>query len=99
MTIPQPLPSPQPPFSSSAPTNGEEEGFTKILTKEEKRKLRKVEKNRPSFAFDVGQFRGGRKIGIAHVRDLVLYLVADGGKPSWIVAEVSYPLTITVSVR
>lgn len=65
------------------------EGFTKILTRDEKRKLRKVEKNHPSFAFDVGAFRNGRKIGIAHVRDLVLFLVADGPRPNWIVPEVS----------
>lgn len=65
------------------------EGFTKILTRDEKRKLRKVEKNHPSFAYDVGQFRQGRKIGVAHVRDLVLFLVADGPKQNWIVTEVS----------
>lgn len=73
------------------PSTTEEDGFTKVLTKEEKRKLRKVERHRPSFSFDVGQFRNGKKIGVAHVRELVLYLVADGQRPLWLVAEVSFP--------
>lgn len=40
-------------------------GFTKVLSKEEKKKLRKVERNRPQFQFDVQSFRNGRKIGVA----------------------------------
>jgi len=40
-------------------------GFTKVLTKDEKRKLRKVEKHRPQFQFDISHFRQGKKIGIA----------------------------------
>jgi hypothetical protein len=45
---------------------GEVEGeFTRVLSREEKRKLRKVEKHRPQFQFDLSHFRNGRKIGIA----------------------------------
>jgi hypothetical protein len=83
------------PATTSTPTpplpkpSGDEDGFTKVLTKEERRKLRKVEKHKPQFQFDVGQFRSGKKIGIAHVRDFVMYLLVDGVKPQWIVAEVS----------
>lgn len=80
------------------PSTTEEDGFTKILTKEEKRKLRKVERHRPSFSFDVGQFRNGKKIGVAHVRELVLYLVADGQRPLWLVAEVSFESSELVQV-
>ncbi|GFZ49104.1 hypothetical protein JCM24511_06854 [Saitozyma sp. JCM 24511] len=79
------------PSGSSLPRDvptGEVEGeFTRVLSREEKRKLRKVEKHRPQFQFDLSHFRNGRKIGIAHVRDLVLYLLADGMKPTWIVPE------------
>jgi RNA exonuclease 1 len=41
------------------------DGFTKILTKEEKRKKKKTDKQRPSFQFDLSHFRMGKKIGIA----------------------------------
>jgi hypothetical protein len=45
---------------------GDGEGeFTRVLSREEKRKLRKVEKHRPQFQFDLSHFRNGRKIGIA----------------------------------
>lgn len=44
--------------------SAEDDGFTKQLTKSEKKKLRKVEKRKPRFQFDVGSFRTGRKIAI-----------------------------------
>ncbi|KAL7424365.1 hypothetical protein Q5752_000047 [Cryptotrichosporon argae] len=64
-----------------------DDGFTRVPTREEKRKQRKVEKRRPQFQFDTNHFANGRKIGVAHVRDLVLYTVADGQRPTWMVVE------------
>jgi len=40
-------------------------GFEMVLSREEKRKQRKVDKQRPQFQFDTSYFRGGKKIGIA----------------------------------
>ena len=54
--------------------------------------MKKVDKHKPSFQFDLAQFRNGKKIGIAHIRDLVLYLLGDAQKPQWIVTEVSVQL-------
>jgi RNA exonuclease 1 len=51
--------------SPASHPGSEADGFTEFLSKEERRKLRKVEKHRPQFQFDVSQFRLGRKIGIA----------------------------------
>ena len=82
----------------------DEDGFTKVMTKKERGKLRKVERHRPRFHFDQSAFKNGRKIGIAvshlipegvgeaddkHIRDLILYINADAQKPNWIFAEVS----------
>ncbi|WVR04385.1 hypothetical protein IAU60_001387 [Kwoniella sp. DSM 27419] len=61
-----------------------DEGFVKVPTKEEKRKQRKVNKHRPVFQYNAQEFRYGKKIGIAHVRDLVLYIVAEANKPQWL---------------
>nr|XP_019008804.1 uncharacterized protein I206_06488 [Kwoniella pini CBS 10737]OCF47585.1 hypothetical protein I206_06488 [Kwoniella pini CBS 10737] len=61
----------------------DEEGFTKVPTREEKRKKKKLDKKKPSFQYNVNEFRYGKKIGIAHVRDLVLYIVSEANKPSW----------------
>nr|XP_019047506.1 hypothetical protein I302_04121 [Kwoniella bestiolae CBS 10118]OCF26436.1 hypothetical protein I302_04121 [Kwoniella bestiolae CBS 10118] len=92
-------PSPSPPSTGSgsakrktpvpepANTTTDEDGFTKVPTKEERRKMRKLSKHRPNFQFNINEFRYGKKIGIAHVRDLVLYMVAEGNKPSWIQVE------------
>nr|XP_018265795.1 uncharacterized protein I303_02169 [Kwoniella dejecticola CBS 10117]OBR87953.1 hypothetical protein I303_02169 [Kwoniella dejecticola CBS 10117] len=65
----------------------DEDGFTKVPTREEKRKKKKLNKHRPSFQYQLGEFRYGKKVGIAHVRDLVLYIVAEANKPSWIQIE------------
>ncbi|ORY25328.1 hypothetical protein BCR39DRAFT_544313 [Naematelia encephala] len=70
-----------PPNGSAGPDDGE--GFTKV----ERKKQKKLDKRRPQFQFDTSQFRNGRKITPAHIRDLILYLVADGTKPTWILPE------------
>lgn len=41
------------------------DGFTKVETKEERRKRKKVEKRRPQFQFDMSAFKMAKKIGIA----------------------------------
>ena len=81
--------NPAGPQESSADGIEEDDGFTKVLTKEERRKMKKLDKNKPSFQFDLAQFRSGKKIGIAHVRDFVLHLLVEGSRPQWIVTEVS----------
>jgi len=43
----------------------EQDGFTKVETKEERRKRKKVEKRRPQFQFDMSAFRSGKKVGMA----------------------------------
>jgi hypothetical protein len=42
-----------------------EDGFERVLSRDEKRKQRKLDKHRPQFQFDVSYFRTGKKIGIA----------------------------------
>jgi hypothetical protein len=49
----------------TATTEQPQDGFEKVLTKEERRKRKKVEKHRPQFHFDMSAFKNGRKIGIA----------------------------------
>lgn len=41
------------------------DGFTKVETKEERRKKKKVEKRRPQFQFDMSAFKSGKKVGMA----------------------------------
>lgn len=41
------------------------DGFTKVETKEERRKRKKVEKRRPQFQFDMSAFKSGKKVGMA----------------------------------
>ncbi|WRT65068.1 uncharacterized protein IL334_002010 [Kwoniella shivajii] len=85
--------SPASPSASStkrktpAPNETDEDGFTKVPTKEERRKMRKVNKHRPGFQYNTNEFRYGKKVGIAHVRDLVMYIVAESNKPQWIQIE------------
>ena len=58
--------SPKSPSHAKLPEEGEGgDGFTKVLTKEEKRKQRKVDRHRPQFQFDTSYYRNGKKIGIA----------------------------------
>lgn len=52
-------------MSPATPANGDGDGFERVLTKEERRKRKKVEKHRPQFHFDMSAFKNGRKIGIA----------------------------------
>ncbi|RXK42114.1 hypothetical protein M231_00471 [Tremella mesenterica] len=76
------------PASAALDENGlDQDGFKKVLTKKEKGKLRKVERHKPKFLFDQNGLRNGRKVGIAHIRDLVLYITADAQKPNWIFAQ------------
>jgi hypothetical protein len=42
-----------------------EDDFIRVPTREEKRKQRKMEKQRPQFSFDMGYFKHGKKVGIA----------------------------------
>ncbi len=49
----------------TTPADVESDGFIKVITREEKRKIRKLEKHRPQFQFDISYFRQGKKIGIA----------------------------------
>lgn len=49
------------PSKMVAPT----EEFTMVPTREEKRKQRKMEKQRPQFQYDTTWFRAGKKVGIA----------------------------------
>lgn len=46
-------------------TGGSEEGFERVLTREEKRKKKKLDKKKARFQFDISTFKTGRKIGIA----------------------------------
>lgn len=62
-----------PPLSSPIKGKGkavEEDGYEKVLSRDEKRKQRKVDKHRPQFQFDTSYFRNGKKIGIAVSHDL-----------------------------
>jgi hypothetical protein len=55
-------------FSHTRPPTLEEAeagDFTTVTTKEDKRKQRKMEKQKPQFQFDTSYFRLGKKIGIA----------------------------------
>ncbi|CED82050.1 3'-5' exonuclease [Phaffia rhodozyma] len=64
------------------------------IDREERRKDKKRKKQEaklqmlvPSFQFVVNGFSHGRKIGIAHLRDLALHIVSDAPKPTWIQVE------------
>lgn len=41
------------------------DGFTKVETKEDRRKRKKMEKRRPQFQFDMSAFKMAKKVGIA----------------------------------
>ncbi|KAK4689800.1 RNA exonuclease, partial [Tremellales sp. Uapishka_1] len=73
-------------ISLESPSIDTDEGFSTVLSRDEKRKKKKVEK-RPQFQYDMNHFRSQKKIGIAHIRDFVLFLVAEAQTPSWIVTE------------
>lgn len=53
------------PSSNDVQQLQEQDGFTKVETKEERRKRKKVEKRRPQFQFDMSAFRSGKKVGMA----------------------------------
>ncbi|CAD6570359.1 MAG: hypothetical protein TREMPRED_005740 [Tremellales sp. Tagirdzhanova-0007] len=82
--------------SKAKSLENETDGFESVLSRTEKRKQRKVDRHRPQFQFDLSYFRSGKKIGMAHIRDLILYIVADGQKPTWIVPEHKAQITHTV---
>ena len=81
-----------------------DDNFIVVPTREEKKKQRKLEKAKPQFQYDIGWFRNGKKVGIAvscsyrwlngidrqHIRDMILYIVAEAQRPSWIIPEVSF---------
>jgi hypothetical protein len=56
--------------AKAIPQSENEEGFERVLSRDEKRKQRKVDKHRPQFQFDTSYFRLGKKIGIAVGWDL-----------------------------
>lgn len=60
--------------TSTTEADAAEDGFERVLTKEERRKRKKVEKHRPQFHFDMSAYKAGRKIGIA-VSGQCLFLV------------------------
>lgn len=88
-----PVSRPRATLDLSAP-EPEDDGFEKV----KKRKQRKVDKHRPQFQYDTSYFRTGKKIGIAHIRDLSLFVAADAQKPSWIVVDNPSYVTHTVVV-
>nr|ODN81413.1 RNA exonuclease 1 [Cryptococcus depauperatus CBS 7841] len=79
------------PASSSSkrktPPEISEDEFTRIPTREEKRKQKKVAKHKPSFQYNIQDLRYGKKVTIAHIRDLLLYILVNAQKPQWIHVE------------
>jgi hypothetical protein len=61
----KPSASPQVSRTTSSNDIMTQDGFSKIETKEERRKRKKVEKRRPQFQFDMSAFRSGKKVGMA----------------------------------
>ncbi|KIR50845.1 RNA exonuclease 1 [Cryptococcus gattii Ru294] len=61
-----------------------EGAFSEVLTRQARRKQKKVNKHRPEFQFNIQELKYGRKVTLAHIRDLILFIVADGQKPQWI---------------
>jgi hypothetical protein len=50
---------------SRSPNPSESDGFERVLTRDERRKQRKLERHTPQFQFDTSYFRMGKKVGIA----------------------------------
>ncbi|ODO08344.1 hypothetical protein L198_00069 [Cryptococcus wingfieldii CBS 7118] len=65
-------------------TATDEDSFTKVPTRQEKRKQKKIDKRKPEFQFNVSDMRYGKKVTLAHVRDMVLYILAEAQKPQWL---------------
>jgi hypothetical protein len=61
----KPSASPQASRNPSSIVVPSQDGFTKVESKEERRKRKKVEKRRPQFQFDMSAFRSGKKVGMA----------------------------------
>ncbi|WVQ77877.1 hypothetical protein IAR50_007580 [Cryptococcus sp. DSM 104548] len=61
-----------------------DDSFTKVPTRQEKRKQKKIDKRKPEFQFNVSDMRYGKKVTLAHVRDMVLYILAEAQKPQWL---------------
>lgn len=69
-------------------------GFEKVMTKEEKRKDKKRKREekikvfqRPQFMFNTDGFKHHKRIGVAHIRDLVLHIVTEHTAPNWILVQ------------
>ncbi|CAK9784264.1 hypothetical protein CC85DRAFT_284909 [Cutaneotrichosporon oleaginosum] len=71
-----------------------DDGFTVV----NKRKQRKLDRHRPKFHYDTAFFSGAKHIGIAHIRDLSLYIAAEAPKPGWLVVDHQSYVTHTVVV-
>lgn len=83
----------------------EENGFEKVLTKEEKRKDKKRKREekikvaqRPQFMFNTDGFKHHKRIGVAHIRDLVLHIVTEHTAPNWILVQHRSNIAHTVVV-
>lgn len=80
-----------------------EEEFQRVPTKEERRKDKKRKReeklkvlNRPQFMFNTDGFKNYKRIGIAHIRDLVLHVVTEHTSPNWILVQHRSNVTHTV---
>ncbi|KAJ9102386.1 hypothetical protein QFC21_002786 [Naganishia friedmannii] len=81
------------PAASNGSESAQEDGFEKIMTKDEKRKEKKRKReeklaliNVPKFMYDPRGFKN-HKIGIAHIRELILHLVTENAAPTWMCIE------------
>ncbi|WVQ83395.1 hypothetical protein IAT38_005536 [Cryptococcus sp. DSM 104549] len=86
------------PDAAASAADADADGFTRVPTREERRKQKKVNKHRPEFQYNTQDFRYGKKITIAHIRDLMLYIVADGQKPQWMQVDNKAHITHTVMI-
>ncbi|KAL7414000.1 hypothetical protein BDY24DRAFT_387172 [Mrakia frigida] len=71
-----------------------EGGAEVAISREERRKDKKRRKEEskaaaqaPTFQFNTGGFSQGRKVGVAHLRDLILHLLCGHKSPEWLVTN------------
>ncbi|KAJ9107926.1 hypothetical protein QFC19_002669 [Naganishia cerealis] len=78
---------------SNGSVREQEDDFEKVMSKDEKRKEKKRKReeklaliNVPKFLYDPRGFKN-HKIGIAHIRELILHLVTENQAPTWMCIE------------